>query len=262
LAKATARLKLKHVVDAEDAKETMQFYNVILQQHKQVVSIPANPRDIAFNECVNILKDSRFAISFEELVRTASNRNEHVRRYLNGKFKLQDNIKLRPLPQMLLNHSSLKMIQHKPMVLQWIDCNDDRIEKENLNNESESKDSNTPTLYDAYDAYDSHRHSLNQKFNENFIIQLQQTTPTQASYTSYTSYSRNNNRNNNTAFTDLTAEDSLLLYSCYYCDNFETSKELDYQQHVLLKHHGKLCYPSKANLELLGIQGKGKEWEI
>jgi replicative DNA helicase Mcm len=262
LAKATARLKLKHVVDAEDAKETMQFYNVILQQHQQVVSIPSNPREIAFNECVNILKDSRFAISFEELVRTACERNEHVRRYLNAKFKLQDNIKLRPLLDMLLNHSSLKMIQHKPMVLQWIDCNDDRIEKENLNNESESKDSNTPTLYDAYDVYDTQRHQLNQKFNENFIIQLQQTTPTQASYASYTSYSRNDDDiSNRTAFTDITTKDSSFLYSCYYCGNFETNTKQGYEIHVVNTHPRKLCYPSKADLEILGIHPKGKEWE-
>ena len=116
-------------------------------------------------------------------------------------------------------------------------------------------------LSDVYDAYDTHRHSLNQKLNENFIIQLQQTTPTQASYTSYTSYSRNDNCSNNTAFTDITAKDTSLLYSCYYCDNFETNIEIDYQRHGILKHSGKPCYPSKADLELLGIQGQGKAWE-
>jgi replicative DNA helicase Mcm len=251
LAKATARLKLKHVVDAEDAKETMQFYNVILQQHKQVVSIPSNPRDIAYNECVNILKDSRFAISFEEIVKTACNRNEHVKRYLNGKFKLQDNIRLRPLPDMLLNHSSIKMIQHKPMVLQWID-DKDRNQKENWSVESESKDNNTPSLYDAYDVYDTQRHSLNQKFNESFIIQLQQTTPTQASYASYTSYSKNNNDvSNSINFKDVITKDSSpLLYSCYYCDNFKTTTKRDYERHVVNIHPGKLCYPSKADLDI------------
>jgi hypothetical protein len=54
-----------------------------------------------------------------------------------------------------------------------------------------------------------------------------------------------------------------LLYSCYYCDNFETNIKQDYERHVVLKHPGgKLCYPSKVDLEILGIEGKGKEWEI
>jgi DNA replicative helicase MCM subunit Mcm2 (Cdc46/Mcm family) len=39
LAKARSRLKLKQIVDADDAIETMQFYNVMLQQHLQAVKI-------------------------------------------------------------------------------------------------------------------------------------------------------------------------------------------------------------------------------
>jgi hypothetical protein len=53
-----------------------------------------------------------------------------------------------------------------------------------------------------------------------------------------------------------------LLYSCYYCDNFETNTKQDYQQHVLLKHPGKLCYPSKADLTKFGLEPKGKESEV
>jgi integrase-like protein len=39
------------------------------------------------------------------------------------------------------------------------------------------------------------------------------------------------------------------LYSCYYCDNFETNTKQDYDGHVVLRHPGKLCYPSKTDLE-------------
>jgi len=56
---------------------------------------------------------------------------------------------------------------------------------------------------------------------------------------------------------------SSVLYSCYYCDNFETDIEKDCESHVILRHPGgKLCYPSKADLDLMGIQPKGKSWEI
>jgi hypothetical protein len=36
----------------------------------------------------------------------------------------------------------------------------------------------------------------------------------------------------------------------------------DYKRHVVLRHAGKLCYPSKADLVKFGIEPKGKEWEI
>ena len=39
IAKMIARLKLKTVIDAEDAYEAQQFYNVILQQLQQVVNV-------------------------------------------------------------------------------------------------------------------------------------------------------------------------------------------------------------------------------
>lgn len=163
LAKAVARLKLKKVVESEDARFTMQFYNVILEQHKQVVSIPDNPRDITYNECLDILKESSkffLSFSFEELVISACQRNEHVKRYVGDRFKLEKNIKLRPVRDMLLNHSSIKMVGQRPIVLQWID---DTGGKETRN-----------ILSDATDVSDVQRHSLNQKFNQYFIVKMQQ----------------------------------------------------------------------------------------
>jgi hypothetical protein len=62
-----------------------------LQQHQQVIKIPTNPRDVTYNECINILKESKFALSFEEIARMAS-RNEQAKRYLDDKFKMQDSI--------------------------------------------------------------------------------------------------------------------------------------------------------------------------
>jgi hypothetical protein len=73
--------------------------------------------------------------------------------------------------------------------------------------------------------------------------------------------------NTNTVYTTLqqqqTGNHNNSLYSCYYCDNFETNNKRDYESHVVLRHpRGKLCYPSKADLKLPGIQPKGKDWEI
>jgi DNA replicative helicase MCM subunit Mcm2 (Cdc46/Mcm family) len=63
LSKAIARLKLKNVVDGNDARETIEFYNVVLQQYQRAVSIPSNPRDVTYNECLKILRENQVAIT-------------------------------------------------------------------------------------------------------------------------------------------------------------------------------------------------------
>jgi hypothetical protein len=52
------------------------------------------------------------------------------------------------------------------------------------------------------------------------------------------------------------------LYSCYYCTSCETNDKGHYESHVVLKHPGRLAYPTRAYLEKLGIQSKGKSWEM
>jgi DNA replicative helicase MCM subunit Mcm2 (Cdc46/Mcm family) len=115
-----ARLKLKDEVDASDAKETIDFYNIILQQLDKVVASPANPRDTAYNECLNVLMESAYALSIEEIFKTACERNAQVARYLGNLYKLERNIRLRPVLEMLKNHSRIKIVQMKPMLLQYI----------------------------------------------------------------------------------------------------------------------------------------------
>ena len=41
-----------------------------------------------------------------------------------------------------------------------------------------------------------------------------------------------------------------LLYSCRYCNTFETDIKQDYERHIINIHPGKLCYPSKADLDI------------
>ena len=123
MAQNIARLKLKNVVDAADANETMQFYNIILQQLNMIVSLPTNPRDLAYNECLNILMESAYALTIEEIFRTACERNAQVARYLGNLYRLEHNIRLRPVLEMLKNHSRIKIVQMKPIVLQYMSIN-------------------------------------------------------------------------------------------------------------------------------------------
>ena len=52
-----------------------------------------------------------------------------------------------------------------------------------------------------------------------------------------------------------------LLYSCYYCDNFETNLESEYKRHVILKHPGGSYAILLKQMDLMEIQPKGKNWE-
>jgi hypothetical protein len=70
-----ARLKLKNTIDAEDAIEAQQFYNVILQQLQKMVNVVADPSDEAYDTCLDILLGSDYAMQFEELIKMACDRN-------------------------------------------------------------------------------------------------------------------------------------------------------------------------------------------
>jgi replicative DNA helicase Mcm len=122
ISKAFARLKLKNIVDEEDATDTIQFYNVILGQYQQIVNVPSSPRNIAFDECVITLKCIKGPITLEELLKEICQNNQYVKNYLcfsNGNLRLSDNMKVRSVYEMLLNHSNVRRIQEKPVVLQW-----------------------------------------------------------------------------------------------------------------------------------------------
>jgi DNA replicative helicase MCM subunit Mcm2 (Cdc46/Mcm family) len=116
---AIAKLKLKDVVEAEEVTEIMEFYNVILQYFRQSAAIAKNPRVIVYDECIDVVKSSRFPITFEEVIRSACKRNELVNRYVDGKYTLEQNKKLRPVLDMLLNHDHVIQISQRPIVLRW-----------------------------------------------------------------------------------------------------------------------------------------------
>ena len=50
-------------------------------------------------------------------------------------------------------------------------------------------------------------------------------------------------------------------FECYYC-NFKTDMENQYRRHVVNNHHNKAAYPTKAEIESLGLESKGRHWEI
>jgi DNA replicative helicase MCM subunit Mcm2 (Cdc46/Mcm family) len=92
---AIARLKQKDIVDIEDAKEAMEFYNVILQQPAEVFAVPKDPYNLAAEEITNTLSTSKFPYDFIELTKDVCKRNESVAKYIGDKFSVEHNKKLR-----------------------------------------------------------------------------------------------------------------------------------------------------------------------
>ena len=126
LTKALARLKLKTIADEEDAKEVMEFYNVMLVDFQKSVVVSQSPKDLAYNECLLLLERSKGSggITLEEMVKQICESNEQLANYFEypeKQLRIKNNRKMRNVCEMLLNHSNIKKIQEKPIVLQWID---------------------------------------------------------------------------------------------------------------------------------------------
>ena len=64
-------------------------------------------------------------MSYEEVVKSACSRNEKVRRYIGDKYKIEYNIKLRPIVELLQNHNYIVQTSQKPIVFQWINTERD-----------------------------------------------------------------------------------------------------------------------------------------
>jgi hypothetical protein len=70
-----------------------------------------------------ILRENQVAITLEELLKQACHNNHYIERYLcfgNKPLRLRDNIKVRSVYEMLLNHTNVRRIQEKPTILQWL----------------------------------------------------------------------------------------------------------------------------------------------
>ena len=131
LIKARARLQLKNVADENDAIEVLKFFNSMVQQLTEVVSIPSNPRDNAYQECVTILEqlEEFGGITLEELFKKAAENNKQVNSYFgfDKSLKIDKNYKTRAVCDMLLNNQNINKINDKPIVLQWQKSNKDSV---------------------------------------------------------------------------------------------------------------------------------------
>jgi hypothetical protein len=260
----------------------MEFYNMMLLQYKQVVNVISNPREITYNQCVEILREVQVGISLEELIKRSCERNEQIKNYLNfgndKSLRLRDNKKVRDIYEMLLNHKNIKRIQEKPVVLQWFESersdNGDYEDNNNDGNDGNSSSSKTieksfTTINDECDLYDpcDRKNDIpnnnNSKDQGNYqIIDADIENRSQGSQRSHSD--RNDDfpldRNVDINKKQLMPQQRLLLY-CNHCDRFTSSKEDEIISHCINTHPGKPAQPNKELLKLLGLEPKGNPWE-
>jgi replicative DNA helicase Mcm len=140
IAKAQARLQLKELVDVPIAREVIKDYNAILEDYGKAISEIEDPRQVAYKAFLFELKAAGYPVAFEELALSVCEKTdyEQVKHYILGdtkidrnttrRLKLRNNYKLRTVLDMLLNHSSVKEVQQKPVIIQWIDSETPKLQ--------------------------------------------------------------------------------------------------------------------------------------
>jgi len=131
-------------------------------QYGKVIEKTSNPQDITVNSFFNILKQTDAGFSISQLCKTACEENKQISEYLGNKWTLQNNHKLKSVIDILINRHDIKIIQQKPLVLQYILLSEEK--QKNIVNESDKGnenicgsdylDSNSKSLSDVYDVYD------------------------------------------------------------------------------------------------------------
>ena len=281
IAKAFARIRLTSIVDYEIIADVMLHYQQTMMQYGKVVKLVENPRIVAFNEMISVITRTNSPIEFTECLGLACQNNQQVRHYVGKDLKLRNNWKLRPILEMIINCPNIKLVQEKPVVLQWVDlascksipvpgseceecdvCDEDKGKGSNYHTSESEIDrhhfawlsSKTPTRTDNNPTTTEKENGSSEPLQN----MTKYETPSHASHASHSSQGENANQ-------PLKPEEtkySSLIFSCYHCKDFQTYDEDEYVRHGIMRHPKKPMFPSKADLQKNGLNPQRKSWEI
>ncbi len=121
IALAITRLKLKQVVGEAEAKETMAFYNAMLNNYKQVTAAVAeSPRDIGINLLKMILQQhGTIPLTMSEIATKMCESNDQLAEYLGTDFRLSHNHKLRDTYETAILDRNVEIVNENPVALRW-----------------------------------------------------------------------------------------------------------------------------------------------
>ena len=120
ICQAWARLHLNSIVDSEIVCQVQSFFSLIMLQYGEVIKAVVDPREVACDLIVEIIKQTDGPVKFEEAARTACHRDQVVRDYIGPNLKLRENNRLREISERVRQYSNIKTIGLRPLVLEWI----------------------------------------------------------------------------------------------------------------------------------------------
>lgn len=144
-----AKLKLKDVVDEEDAYDTMALFNDILKFYKQDVETQ-NPRDITFNQCLKILQASQWGWRLDDLIVKACQEDPSIESYIGDHKKAEFNSKIKAIKPLLDKHPSIQRVGIKPTIYRWIGDDDKSISNTNGDYTNNNVATSTTQTNDAH----------------------------------------------------------------------------------------------------------------
>ena len=265
LAKAIARLKLKNIVDEIDAKETMEFYNIMLLDFQKNVIVSQSPKEIAYNESTSLLKDMKDfgGITLEELIEKICQNNKQIGNYFGyGKksLKIEYNKKVRNLKEMLRSHSNIKRIQDKPIVLQWLS---DLSASSDLPGNEKNSNSNLSSNHKSEIKCNKEDDDLNDDEQNNGITT---TTKNDNNHDNPVAELENNKTDLKSRSDEADRSDrEVKSYKCNYCSS-EFTIEREHEKHCVNSHPGIPARPNKKWIKVMkengeNVEFKGNLWE-
>src|SRR5262249_5725271 len=120
-------------------------------QYGQIIKIIESPRDVTYREILSIIKATRCPIELTEATSMASQKNEQIRNYLGTRLNVKSNWKLRAVRDMLLNHTSIKQVNDKPIVLLY---SEEKSSLDRFSNNGTTISQTTDTQSDVSDVCD------------------------------------------------------------------------------------------------------------
>ena len=128
IAEATAKLRLKTVIDTEIALEVQESIGVMETRLGLFVKTVQDPRDAAIAAIKEIVENTKSAIAFEEAARLVCNENEHVKSWLiggpNKELKGDNNKRFREIHDRFIQDlkrpdSKILILRMSPLVVVW-----------------------------------------------------------------------------------------------------------------------------------------------
>jgi DNA replicative helicase MCM subunit Mcm2 (Cdc46/Mcm family) len=119
IAKALARLYLRDKVDVELAGEVIDFVNYMLDEFSGASYRIADPRSLAYDETVAVIRQQSVPIDLTEAIRMACQKHKQIAYYLGAPLDQSRNKKVRSLCNKILENRSIARVKVKPLVIRW-----------------------------------------------------------------------------------------------------------------------------------------------